>query len=149
MIVNILVPAQSYLLILKAYHVYRHKEGNPICDDWTSIMVKEFDICAVDYNVITMAPPMGYMPHHSNAAPSSTTPCPRDPVTDFKKGIKHDPTLFLNFKLEQQWVSWQWSTLAQARVQDIADVLDPVYAPSLPEDRLLFKEKQKYLLCRF
>jgi hypothetical protein len=74
MVVNILVPAQSYLLILKAYHVYQHKEGNPICDDWTSIMVEEFDtFSVVDYNVITMAPPMGYMPHHSNAAPSSTT----------------------------------------------------------------------------
>jgi hypothetical protein len=30
-------------------------------------------------------------------------------------------------------------------VQDISDVLDPAYAPSQPKDKLLFKEKQKYL----
>jgi hypothetical protein len=113
-------------------------------------MVEEFDtFCAVDYNVITMASPMGYAPCCSATACSSATPRPRDPVTDFKKWIKHDPTLFLYFKMEQQLVSWQQSTLAQARVQDVADVLDPAYAPSLPEDKLLFEEKQKYCYAVF
>jgi hypothetical protein len=52
--------------------------------------------------------------------------------------------------MERQWVSWQWSTLtAQARAQDMADVLDPAYAPSQVEDKLLFKEKQKYLYAIF
>jgi deoxyhypusine synthase len=79
----------------------------------------------------------------------STTLCPRDPVADFKKGIKRDPTLFLDFKMERQWVSWQQSTLAQAHGQDMADVLDPAYAPSQVEDKLLFEAKQKYLYAVF
>jgi hypothetical protein len=89
-------------------HIYWYEEGDPIGDDWTSIMVEEFDtFCIVNYNVITMAPPTtGYTPRHSAAASSSATPCPCDLVMDFKKRIKHDPTLFLNFKMEQQWVSW-------------------------------------------
>jgi hypothetical protein len=64
-------------------------------------MVEEFDtFCIMDYNVITMASPMGYTPHRLAAAPSSATPCPHDPVMDFKKGIERDPTLFLRFKME-------------------------------------------------
>jgi hypothetical protein len=51
--------------------------------------------------------------------------------------------------MEPHWVSWQWSTLAQARTQDVADVLDPAYAPSQVEDKLLFEEKQKYLYAVF
>jgi Tfp pilus assembly pilus retraction ATPase PilT len=51
--------------------------------------------------------------------------------------------------MEQQRVSWKQSTLAQARAQDIADVLDPAYAPSQVEDKLLFEEKQKYLYAIF
>ena len=74
---------------------------------------------------------------------------PQDVVADFKKGIKQDPTQFSIFKLEKQWVSWQWLTLAQAHAQDVADILDPAYAPSTPKDMLLFQEKQKYLYAVF
>jgi hypothetical protein len=144
------VPALAFLRILKAYHVYRHEEGDSIGDDWTSIMVEAFDTFRVDdYNVITSTSPPGYTPRRSGGAPPVVTPRQRDPVADFKKGIKRDPTLFLAFKMEKQWVSWQRSTLAQARAQDVADVLDPTYVPSLPEDKLLFEEKQKYLYAVF
>ena len=51
--------------------------------------------------------------------------------------------------MEWQWVSWQWSILAQARAQDMVDVLDPAYAPSQVEDKLLFEEKKKYLYAVF
>jgi hypothetical protein len=59
-VINVPVPALSYLQILKAYHVYQHEEGNPIGDDWTSITVKAFDTFRVeDYNVITLTSPLG------------------------------------------------------------------------------------------
>ena len=148
--VSVPVPARAYLHILKAYHAYRYDEGNPISDDWISITAKELDTFRVEeYNVITMMPTLGYMPHHHGSTPPSTVPHPQDPVANFKKGIKHDPTLFLSFKIEKQWVSRQHSTLAQARAQDVADVLNPTYAPSLIEDKLLFEEKQKYLYAVF
>jgi hypothetical protein len=90
------------------------------------------------------------IPSASSTTPPSTPPtCTHDPVTDFKKGIKCDPTLFNTFKLDKQWVSWQCSTIAQARAQAVHDVLDPAFSPSKLEDKLLFEEKQKYVYAIF
>ena len=97
------------------------------------------EFCVGVYTVIINPSPSGYVRQRANATSTSTTPRPRDPVVDFKKGIKQDPTLFLDFKMERQWVSWQQSTLVQARAQDVADFLDPAYAPSQVEDKLLFE----------
>jgi hypothetical protein len=94
-------PARTLLQIFNAYHVYRYEEGDPIGDDWTSIMAQEFnDFCIGPYPVIINPSPSGYVQQQANTTSMSTTPCPRDPVADFKKGIKWDPTLFLDFKME-------------------------------------------------
>jgi hypothetical protein len=124
-------PARNLLRIFNAYHVFQYEEGDPIGDGWTSIMPQEFNEFRVGvYTIIINPSPAGYARQWASATSMlSTTPCLRDPVADFQKGIKCDPTLFLDFKIKQQWVlSWQRSTLAQAQVQDIADVLDPAYA---------------------
>ena len=137
------VPARAYLRILKAYHAYRHETGDPIGDAWTAITAEQFDEFRVaDYNVLTMGSTSGYTTVHSTPTPTGppATSRPRDPVADFKKGIKRDPSLFPIFKMEKQWISWQRSVLAQARAQDVADVLDPTYAASSLEDKLLFEE---------
>ena len=107
------------------------------------------DFCIVDYNVITLGSTTGYTSSCPAPAPPSAAPHSHDPLANFKKGIKYDPTLFPSFKVEKQWVSWQQSALAQACAQDVADVLDPMYAPLLPTDKLLFEEKQKYLYAVF
>ena len=94
-------PARTLLRIFNAYHVYRYEEGDPIGDDWTSIMAQEFnDFRIGPYPVIINPSPSGYVRRRANATSTSTTPRPRDPVADFKKGIKRDPTLFLDFKME-------------------------------------------------
>jgi len=53
------------------------------------------------------------------------------------------------FKDGKPFDSWQHSTLAQARAQDIDDVLDPCYVPPTPADKDLFSEKQKYMFAVF
>jgi len=40
-------------------------------------------------------------------------------------------------------------TLAQARAQDVADILDPNYLPATPADKDLFAKKQKYMFAVF
>lgn len=67
-----------------------------------------------------------------------------DSAMDFKKGIKCDPTLFMTFKLDKQWVAWQHSsTLAQVCAQDVTDVLDLAYHLASPDDQLLFNESRR------
>jgi len=53
------------------------------------------------------------------------------------------------FKEAKQFDSWQHSTLAQARAQDVADILNPNCVLSMPADKELFAEKQKYMFAVF
>jgi len=48
----------------------------------------------------------------------------------------------------KQWDSWHCSTLAQARAQDVAKVLDPDFVP-WPSQEPLLEAKQKYLYAAF
>ena len=43
----------------------------------------------------------------------------------------------------------QQSTLAQARTQDVTNILNPNYNPLTPEDKQLFNEKQKFVYAVF
>ncbi len=69
-------------------------------------------------------------------------------LSDFKKGIKRDASLFNVLKDPKQWDSWHQSTLAQARAQDVSDVLNSSFKPTT-EDQDLFKAKQKYMYAVF
>jgi len=48
----------------------------------------------------------------------------------------------------QEMDSWHQSTMAQARVQDLSEVLNPSFVPT-PSAQLLFEAKQKYLYAVF
>lgn len=70
-------------------------------------------------------------------------------TTSFKKGIKRDASLFKSFKDDKYWDTWRRHTLAQARAQDVADVLNESYVPVGTEEADLFEEKQKYMHSMF
>jgi hypothetical protein len=144
--------ARALLRILKAYHIHRIDQGDPIGDAWISITAEQFDSYRIssEYNLFSMGmmSPTGTTRRSTTAASPSQSRT-RDPVSDFKKGIKRDPTLFPIFKLDKQWVAWQRSVIAQARAQDVADVFDPTHCPTQPDEKLLFEEKQKYVYAVF
>ena len=68
---------------------------------------------------------------------------------DFWKGIKRDQSLFVVYKDQKMWDTYQCATQAQARAQDISEVLDSTYTPITVEERELFTEKQKYMYAVF
>lgn len=76
-------------------------------------------------------------------------PFPVDVVKDFKCGIKHDIGQFPLLKDDNAWDNWNCSTVAQARAQDIIEVLDTTYTPKTVEDMHLFIEKQKFMYAVF
>ncbi len=79
----------------------------------------------------------------------SKTPTSFDLVREFKRGIKWDITQFIALKDDAMWDNWNRSTIAQARAQDIAHVLDPTYIPPTHEARELFIEQQKFMYAVF
>ena len=84
----------------------------------------------------------------ATSAPSTlaTKPPPStDLVKEFKRGIKQDISQFIPLKDDAMWDNWNRSTIAQARAQDIAHVLDPTYTPTTHEVRDLFTEQQKFM----
>jgi hypothetical protein len=72
-----------------------------------------------------------------------------DLVADFKKGIKRDANMFPTLKQDKQWDNWQRAVIAQARAQDLSDVLDPTFVPLGIEGGKLFSEKQKFMYAVF
>jgi hypothetical protein len=65
---------------------------------------------------------------------TSFPPRVRDPVFEFKKGIKRDPASFTVMKDNKQWDSIHRTLRAQTCYQDVDDVLDLTYVPKSAED---------------
>jgi len=122
-------------------------------DDWTVVTKRDFDefrrsrdglALTEKSDAFTISTPTPVI------APTPSTPAPkqRDLLSEFKKGIKWDASLFVVLKDLKQWDSWHRSTVAQARAQDVYDVLDPAYKPT-PIDKDLFDAKQRYMYAVF
>jgi hypothetical protein len=73
------------------------------------------------------------------------TPNRKDPLSEFKKGMKRDATLFPILKDEKQWNVYQRAQNTQARAQNLSDVLDDTYVPTTPIDIKLFKLNQEFM----
>jgi hypothetical protein len=89
-----------------------------------------------------------------NAARSGSQVVPpfakvRDPLSDYRRGVRRDPNAFTALKEDKQWDSWQRGTIAQARAQDLSEILDSNFVPATPETTELFVEKQKFLFALF
>jgi hypothetical protein len=126
-----------------AYVRYRAVQTSPIGDDWTSITAEEFNAFRVSpmfngtiYGNTSISNPG--LP----AAPSTRA---RDPVADFKRGIKRDPSQIPILKDEKQLDNWQRTTIAQTRAQDDPEALNLTHPPTTIEDKALSKEKQTYI----
>ena len=72
-----------------------------------------------------------------------------DPIKEFKKGIKRDPSVFIIFKDDRKWDQWNRSTTAHCCAQLLSEVLDSKYKPKNKEEELLFKLKQEYMYAVF
>ena len=114
--------------------MHRHNAGNAITD-YQSVTQEEFDTFRISPAFIAV--------QHGLAAPAAAGT--KDPVSEFKKGIKRDPSLFEVLKDEKQWDTWQRSAMTMARSQGVEDVLNASCVPPAGPPQALFQEKQKYM----
>ena len=133
----ILTLPKGHAGLLKAFWRYVHYKdsiGETIQDtDWTTLTCDEFD-------QFRISPIL----HRALPAPPSTTGPPTPAVSlvrEFRRGIKRDITHFIPLKDDGAWDNWERATLAQARAQDVADVLNPQYVPGNANEAALFDEK--------
>ena len=130
--------SRNRIRILKDYIQHEFSKGTPIeSKDWFNLSSQGFDDYRINRLILgptIVAPPKNLV-----------TGKPRDFLSEFQKGIKRDPNLFMTLKDEKQWDNFKRSTKAQVRSQGVSEVLDPNYTPSKPEEIALFKLKQEYM----
>ncbi len=143
---------KNLIRVLKIFADYCQDNGTPI-EDWTAVTKRDFDDFRTSCAGLAL---LEKSDAFSNSAPTpviAPTPSPpapkqKDLLSKFKKGIKRDVLLFVVLKDLKQWDLWHCSTLAQARAQDVYNVLDPTYMP-LPPEKDLFEAKQRYMYAVF
>jgi hypothetical protein len=133
--------------LLKGYINWRTYIGQSVStkDDWMAItgeQLSEFRITTTWFGMTTKGTSI-------LTAPTPGTGTKRDLVSDFKKGIKRDMSYFPTLKQDKQWDNWNRATIAQARAQDVSNVLDPKYTPTDPTEIALFQEQKKYMYAAF
>jgi hypothetical protein len=140
---------QGILRAFLAYIRHRGTQPDPIGDDWLDVTQVEFDLYRISplYNGTIFGNPMSTTTTGGSSASSAGTP--RDPVADFKRGIKRDPSQFPTLKDEKQWDNWDRTNRAQARAQGVEQILDSSYVPTTTEDTALFEVKQTYMYAVF
>ena len=136
---------------LQAIQYKRQIDGNEIDASWSNITQDEFDQFRVSVSYIStrkgLPDPKAPKPPVVAAAPPPIRP--RDNLYEFKRGIRRDANAFTPLKEDKQWDAWHRSTVAQARAQDLSDVLDPNFHPITNEARDVFEEKQKFMYAVF
>ena len=134
----------SLVLAFRSFTFFRQAKGNPIMDgDWLSITMEEYDQFRISPDYHTKSFMKGL------AIPTTSAPAKHDPVHEFRRGIKRDITYFVSLKDDAAWDNWNRTTIAQARAQDVAEVLDAKHCPADPTEKALFLEKQKYMYAVF
>ena len=136
-------PAKSFIRMLQAYTRHRDAKANPIGDDWTSLWrVPEFPcVASCDSSYSNNGPP---------TAEYDIRIFRRLSTQSFQeRHIKQESGAFSPLKEMKQWDQYKQSTTAQARAQDVADILDPTYVPTTQEAKDLFAAKQQFMYAMF
>ena len=110
--------------------------------DWEKLTAKNFVSFRV--NIAPTLPP--------NATPSAqvqvTKPSPvtNNPLRDWRKGTKRDMNIFKELKRIKEWKQWDTQFRADVATQGLSNILDPHYLPATYEDKMLFREQQRYFM---
>jgi len=143
---------KNLLRVLKIFVDYCQDKGMLI-EDWTAVTKRDFDDFRTSRDGLALSEKSDSFSVSAPTpiiAPTPSVPAPKqkDLLSEFKKGIKQDASLFVVLKDLKQWDSWHCSTVAQAHAQDVYDVLDPAYKPS-PMEKDIFEAKQRYMYAVF
>ena len=135
------------LTAFKRFVLFQEYRGTPIQDDeWVTIDPDDFNNFRISTDFTFHIPSTlstGSRPTFSMSGPSI------DIVRDFRRGIKRDASQFSPLRDDGAWDSWHRTTVAQARAQDVSEVLDGTHNPATQDEQDLFDEKQKYMFAVF
>jgi hypothetical protein len=125
-------------------------DGDAILEDWSNVTREDFNEYRASKMYLSARAGLPN-PNPTTAGAIASLPFvrPRDPLGEYRRGVRRDPNAFVSLKEDKQWDSWERSTVAQARAQDLLHVLDSTFVPATPEATELFVEKQKFVYAIF
>ena len=145
--IDLLRSDKAMIRLWRDYVLHREASGDPIGEDWLQVTQADFDAFRISpANIARLASTSNMNPSSFNHGGTSTLSVSKFSKVDlFRKGIKRDMSLFPTLKDERYNDSWHRSFVAQARAQDVDNVLDELFVPSSQEEKDLFAEQQKYI----
>ena len=88
-----------------------------------------------------------------DVTPSTVTAQPplaiTDPLSDWKKGVKHDMSIFRELKKVKEWEQWDTQFRADVATQGVSRVLDRNFQLQMYDDKVMFREQHQYLYAVF
>ena len=114
-------------------------------EDWEKLTAKNFVSFRV--NIAPTLPPD--VTPSAQVRVTKPSPVTNDPLRDRKKGTKHDMNIFNELKRTKEWKHWDLQFCADVATQGLSNVLDPHYIPATYEDKMLFREQQRYMYAVF
>jgi hypothetical protein len=126
-------------------------DGDAILEDWSNVTREVFRVYRASKMYLSARAGLPN-PNPTTAGAIALLPFvrPRDPLGEYRRGVRRDPNAFVFLKEDkQEWDSWEQSTVAQAQAQDLPDVLDSTFVPATPKATELFVEKQKFVYAIF
>ncbi len=108
-------------------------------------MQEQFD----DYCIGPYMNPVDASMNTPTLCAASPAPKERDTVTEFRRGIKRNASIYPILKNEKGWDAYKQTTMAQANSQGISDVFNGSFVPTGTEATELFKEQQKFVFAIF
>ena len=119
-------------------------------NNWINVKTDQFidfrvSYQEIDYN-ISVLPSTTFSPVHPE---KPTIISKYDPLQQFTRNIKKGIKAFSKLKDSKQWDFWYLTTKAHAHIRYLSEVLDPIYIPTSPLDKILFNEKNVFMYTVF
>lgn len=74
---------------------------------------------------------------------------PKDPVSEFRKGIKRDKAHYRELRNKKGWDEWKRITIPTIHSHGCENVIDSEYVPKTTQEIDLFKEQQNFMYSVF
>ena len=150
---NIKTPLPEYLintlLIFHDFILYLGTTGTVFTDkpdEWMALTKDEYDTYSISAYYPFQAPPTNSS--RTAAVGASSLRQPPDELAEFLRGMKRDPTLYTTLKHAKDWDSYHRTLVAIAHTQNVYNVLDLTYHPTIAQQPL-YKVKCQYMYAVF
>ena len=139
---------KAILKIIRAWNAHLISEKGISKVDWTDrsyVNSTTFDNYRIGpYNISILNKTPSFIPKTTPTTSGSIVKTTTD-ANAFIKAIKKSVNDYTPLRQEDKWSIWRRDTVAIIHTHGCANVIDPKYVPTTPDDKALFKAQQNFM----